>query len=112
MTFPGLLGPSVGCDILIYLVSKERIKVLGCIRKIIFLGWLDFQGKGWGSSELIKISFYICLSYTLSISQKIFFSSTTKNYTKITEINLSAFAYRLFHEDFSSIVRAKLSNDD
>ena len=27
--------------------------------------------------------------------------------TKITEVNLSAFAYRLFHEDFSSIVRAQ-----
>ena len=29
--------------------------------------------------------------------------------TKITEGNLTAFAYRLFHEDFSSIVRAKCS---
>ena len=27
--------------------------------------------------------------------------------TKITEVNLFAFAYRLFHEDFSSILRAK-----
>ena len=27
-----------------------------------------------------------------------------KKYTKISEINLSAFIYRLFHEDFSSIV--------
>ena len=25
-----------------------------------------------------------------------------KKYTKITEVNLSAFIYRLFHEDFSS----------
>ena len=30
-------------------------------------------------------------------------------YTKITEVNLSAFAYRLFHKDFSSIVRTKFS---
>ena len=29
--------------------------------------------------------------------------------TKITEVNLSAFAYRLFHEDFSSIIRVKCS---
>ena len=28
-------------------------------------------------------------------------------YTKITEINLTAFASRLFHEDFSSILGAK-----
>ena len=28
-------------------------------------------------------------------------------YTKITEVNLSAFAYRLFYEDFSSILGAK-----
>ena len=28
-------------------------------------------------------------------------------YTKITEVNLSAFAYRLFQEDFSSILGAK-----
>ena len=27
--------------------------------------------------------------------------------TKITEVNLSAFAYRMFHEDFSSIHGAK-----
>ena len=27
--------------------------------------------------------------------------------TKISEVNLSAFNYRLFHEDFSSIVAAK-----
>ena len=26
-------------------------------------------------------------------------------YTEITEVNLSAFVYRLFHEDFSSIDR-------
>ena len=30
-------------------------------------------------------------------------------WTKITEVNLSAFAYRLFHENFSSILRAKCS---
>ena len=29
--------------------------------------------------------------------------------TKITEVNLSAFAYSLFHGDFSSLVRAKFS---
>ena len=29
--------------------------------------------------------------------------------TKITKVNLSAFAYRLFHEDFSSLVKAKFS---
>ena len=29
--------------------------------------------------------------------------------TNITEVNLSAFSYRLFHDDFSSIVRAKFS---
>ena len=29
--------------------------------------------------------------------------------SKITEVNLSAFAYRLFHEDFSSILGAKCS---
>ena len=28
------------------------------------------------------------------------------NYTKILEVNLFAFAYRLFHEDFSSIIGA------
>ena len=28
-------------------------------------------------------------------------------YTKITEVNLSAFIYRLFHEDFSSLIRTK-----
>ena len=27
-----------------------------------------------------------------------------KNYTKMSEVDLSAFIYRLFHEDFSSIV--------
>ena len=27
--------------------------------------------------------------------------------TQFTEVNLSAFAYRLFHEDFSSILQAK-----
>ena len=32
-----------------------------------------------------------------------------KMYTKITEVNLTAFAYRLFHEDFSSILLAKCS---
>ena len=32
-------------------------------------------------------------------------------YTKITEVNLSAFAYRLFHEEFSSIVRAKFRRE-
>ena len=30
-------------------------------------------------------------------------------YTKITETNLSAFAYRLFDEDFSSVTSAKFS---
>ena len=30
----------------------------------------------------------------------------------ITEVALSAYAYRLFHEDFSSIVRAKFSTCD
>ena len=30
-----------------------------------------------------------------------------KDCTKITEVNLSAFAYRLFHEDFSLILGAK-----
>ena len=29
------------------------------------------------------------------------------NFTKIIEVNLSAFAYRLFHEDFSSILGAE-----
>ena len=29
-------------------------------------------------------------------------------YTKISEVNLSAFIYRLFHEDFSSIVRISI----
>ena len=29
---------------------------------------------------------------------------TYRNYTKILEVNLFVFAYRLFHEDFSSIV--------
>ena len=28
-------------------------------------------------------------------------------YTKITEVKLSAIAYRLLHDDFSSFVRAK-----
>ena len=32
-------------------------------------------------------------------------------WTLITEVKLSAFAYRLFHEDFSSIVRAKVSGN-
>ena len=27
------------------------------------------------------------------------------HYTKITEVNLSVFVYRLFHDDFSPIVR-------
>ena len=36
------------------------------------------------------------------------------NYTEITEVNLSAFVYRLFHEDFSSLVRMseELSDDE
>ena len=29
--------------------------------------------------------------------------------TNITEVNLSASAYRLFHEDFSSIIKAKFN---
>ena len=29
--------------------------------------------------------------------------TNTKKYTEILEVNLFAFAYRLFHEDFSSI---------
>ena len=33
-------------------------------------------------------------------------------YTKITEVDLSAFAYRLFHDDFSSILGAKCSSED
>ena len=32
--------------------------------------------------------------------------------TKITDVNLSAFAYRLFHEDSSSIVGAKCAGAD
>ena len=47
-------------------------------------------------------------------TQTCFFIQTTNNkgdakhstlhYTKILEVNLFAFAYRLFHEDFSSII--------
>ena len=31
-------------------------------------------------------------------------------YTKITEVNLSAFVYRLFHDDFSSICGTNLAS--
>ena len=31
------------------------------------------------------------------------------NYTEITKVNLSVFGYMLFHEDFSSMVRAKFA---
>ena len=31
--------------------------------------------------------------------------------TKVTEVNLSVFVYRLFHEDFSPIVRTNLDLD-
>ena len=33
-----------------------------------------------------------------------------REYTETTEVNLSAFVYRLFHEDFSSLVGANLLN--
>ena len=33
-------------------------------------------------------------------------------YTKILEVNMFAFAYRLFHEDFSSIKGALMVNKD
>ena len=31
---------------------------------------------------------------------------------KITEVNLSAFAYRLFHEDFSSVLNFALTTEE
>ena len=34
--------------------------------------------------------------------------SSYAKFTKITEVNLSAFVYRLFHEDFSPIVGTNL----
>ena len=37
-----------------------------------------------------------------------FIGKIYKDYTKITEVKLSAFAYRLFHEDFAPIISAKL----
>ena len=41
-----------------------------------------------------------------SASDLIFAIYLLTKYTKILEVNLFAFAYRLFHEDFSSIIGA------
>ena len=48
------------------------------------------------------------LSDRLMHRQLVFYIYITRQYTKITEGNLSTFAYRLFHEYFSSIVRTSL----
>ena len=47
-----------------------------------------------------------CATFLVHL-QRIKRSIYSKEYTEITEVNLSAFAYSLFHEDFSSIVEAK-----
>ena len=33
-------------------------------------------------------------------------------YTNITKVNLSVFVYRLFHEDFSPLLRAEEAGDN
>ena len=38
-------------------------------------------------------------------SHNFFHGEISKGVTEITEVNLSAFVYKLFHEDFSSIER-------
>ena len=48
------------------------------------------------------------LSDRLMHWQLVFYIYITRQYTKITEVNLSTFVYRLFHEYFSSIVRISL----
>ena len=51
--------------------------------------------------------------YGIVVDSKVLYRSV-KNiiflYTKISEVNLFPFVYRLFHEDFSSIVKTFLLN--
>ena len=56
-------------------------------------------------------SIFIILLMSICISVLLVWISIKMFKPKITEVSLSAFAYRLFHKDFSSIVRAKLSSD-
>ena len=49
------------------------------------------------------ILMFVCLSACLYKSLSIVISAFVSIYTKILEVNLFAFAYRLFHRDFSPI---------
>ena len=48
------------------------------------------------------------LSDRLMHWQLVFYIHITRQYIKITEVNLSTFVYKLFHEYFSPIVRTTL----